>query len=618
MRKATLVLSLAATLTVGALRMPAVAQSPATLPAAAGADTRPAVGSVLGGAAGQAMGPVGLSDQLFESLSGGIAVRYPAGSKALREVENDELMEFRDDARKSSMVIRRQTFPAPMMLTAGKDGRGQVQAGILEQTAAAITRQYADPELLKKGQPGLKMLRQDLTNLGNYDVGMLVFRYTRDAARRLAQTAIIEANDRLFYVVSLTTPGRQDVEIPVTRDGDEANVDPGEQQAVDLFRKILDSVKLLDRAKIHDDQVARLFRTRTLLTNWTERKLMATLIHEQYFRILREDKDKPGSFTEVGCRYIVEEPDRKGVEDGITVGIHTVFTEAGPGSAITPKTPRSEIEDRLSVSVDRRHEDWSRQTVLNDGSTPTPDHPWPKLVEFGTSALKSKRVLLVNAKDPRKPEDQYKQGTNEDPKQPWTGMQDEYNLSVQYVGTAGNQDPVNHPLPVFYLPQALDSMLPRLLPPNEVKTYLLATYVTDAREVMLRYVEVQPAQDVTLAGRRFQAVPITDHIGVEGSVTTHYVSQTGQYLGSENKDTHIVIIPTDQQTLSRLWPDIRLHPPGDPGAAPLAAAPDPVGTGRLRAPMRPAPVGSARGWAGLAARRERTNEGWLVAGPVAG
>ena len=598
MRKAPLVLSVAATLTLGTMgMMAALGQTPATLPAAAPADTQP-VASVLGSAAAPAAAPVALSDQLFESLSGGIAIRYPAGSKALREVESDDLMEFRDEARKTSMVIRRQTYKLPMNLTAGRDGHGRIQPGILEQTAAAITRQYADPELLKKAEllkkdlPSLKMLREDLTNLGNYSVGMLAFRYTKDAERRLAQTAIIEANDQVFYEVSLTTPARQDINIPLTRDGDEANVDPGEQQAVDLFRRILESVKLLDRTKIHDDQVERLFRTRTLLTNWTERKLMGTLIKEQFFRILREDK--PGSYTEVGCRYIVEEPDRKGAEDGITVGIHTIFSEAGPAAAVTPKTPRSEAEDRLSVSVDRKHEDWSRQTVIEDGSTPTPAHPWPKLVEFGTSDLKTKPFLLVDPHDPNKPENQYKQGTNEDPKQPWVGMRDTYSLSVQYVGTMGNQNPVNRPLPVFYLPQALDSMLPRLIPPNEVKTYLLATYVTDAREVMLRYIEVKPIQQVTLAGRRFEAIPITDHIGVEGSVTTHYVSPKGEYLGSENKDTKIVVIPTDHETLSRLWPDTKLHPPGDPGLPPQIVAPDLLSAGAQRRPLRPVAAGAGR------------------------
>jgi hypothetical protein len=594
MQKAPLVLSLAATFTLGAMGLTAaLAQTPATLPAEAPADTQPAVASVLGASAPSAA-PVGLSEHLFESLSGGIAVRYPAGSKALREAESDDLMEFRDDARKSSMVIRRQTFPSPMNLTAARDGQGRMQPGILEQTAAAITRQYGDPELLKQKKPGLKFLRQDLTNLGNYDVGMLAFRYTKDAERRLAQTAIIEANDRVFYAISLNTRARQDAQIPVNKDGDEANVDPGEQQAVELFRKVLESVKLLDRAQIYDDQRDRLIRTRTLLTNWTERRLMATLIPEQYFRILREDKDKPGSYVEVGCRYVVEEPDRKGGVDGIKVGIHTIFSEAGPAAKITPKTPRSEIEDRLSVLVDRKHEDWSRQTVINDGSTPTPEHPWPKLVEFGTSDLTTSRFLLVDPHNPLKPEDQYRQGTNEDPHQPWVGNRDSYNLNVQYIGTMGNQDPVNRPLPVFYLPQALDSMLPRLIPPNEVKTYLLATYVTDAREVMLRYVDVKPIQQVTLAGRRFEAIPITDRIGVEGSVTTHYVSPTGQYLGSENKDTHIVVIPTDHETLKRLWPDTILHPPGDPGVAPQFPAPDLISSGGQRSPVRPIPAGSVR------------------------
>ncbi len=554
---------------------------------------------------------MGLSDRPFESLSGGIAVRYPAGSKALREAERDDLMEFRDDARKSSMVIRRQTYPLPMNLTTGRDGRGRMQPGILEQTAAAITRQYGDPALMKKNQPGIRMLRQDLTNLGNYDVGMLAFRYTKDAERRFVQTAIIEADSHVFYAVSLTTPGRRDVEIPVNKDGEEITVDPGEQQAVVLFRQVLESVKLLDRKQIYDDQVARLFSTRSLLQNWTERKLMGTLIPEQYFRILREDK--PGVYTEVGCRYIVEEPDRKGVEDGIRVGIHTIFCEAGPVKP-SPKAPRSEQEDRLSVSVDRRHEDWSRQTVLNDGSKPTLDHPWPKLVEFGTSDLKTSRFLLV---DPHKIENQYKQGTNEDPHQPWVGNKDSYNLSVQYVGTMGNQNPVNHPLPVFYLPQALDSMLPRLLPPNEVKSYLLATYVAEAREVMLRYVEVKPPRQVTLAGRTFQAIPITDHIGVEGSVTTHYVTPTGQYLGSENRDTRIVVIPTDHATLARIWPDTILHPPGDPGVAPVVAAPDPISSGVQRC------AGTADGcrrsseWdfggARLAVRPERAGARWRVA-----
>jgi hypothetical protein len=107
----------------------------------------------------------------------------------------------------------------------------------------------------------------------------------------------------------------------------------------------------------------------------------------------------------------------------------------------------------------------------------------------------------------------------------------------------------------------------------------MATYVTDAREVMLRYVEVKPIQQVTLAERTFQAIPITDHIGVEGSVTTHYVSPSGQYLGSENKDTKIIIIPTDRETLARLWPKLKLLRPGDPGEAPSQSAPEAVAPG---------------------------------------
>ena len=46
-------------------------------------------------------------------------------------------------------------------------------------------------------------------------------------------------------------------------------------------------------------------------------------------------------------------------------------------------------------------------------------------------------------------------------------------------------------------------------------------------------------------------------------MTTHYMTRDGRYLGSENKDTHTVIIPTDAPTLSRIWHGANLTPPGD-------------------------------------------------------
>ena len=47
---------------------------------------------------------------------------------------------------------------------------------------------------------------------------------------------------------------------------------------------------------------------------------------------------------------------------------------------------------------------------------------------------------------------------------------------------------------------------------------------------MLRYLDVGAEQRVTIAGEAMRAIPIQDRLGLEGSVTTHYVSSNGKYL----------------------------------------------------------------------------------------
>src|SRR6185503_9737453 len=116
-------------------------------------------------------------------------------------------------------------------------------------------------------------------------------------------------------------------------------------------------------------------------------------------------------------------------------------------------------------------------------------------------------------------------------------------------------------LPPYYIPQALAHLLPRLLPRWEVKGYVFASYVPDEQKVVLRYVDVLPEDEVTLAGEKVRAIPITDRLGYEGSVTTHYLSPDGKYLGSVNEDSKITILPTDAPTLEKLWKDVNLSRP---------------------------------------------------------
>jgi hypothetical protein len=76
--------------------------------------------------------------------------------------------------------------------------------------------------------------------------------------------------------------------------------------------------------------------------------------------------------------------------------------------------------------------------------------------------------------------------------------------------------------------------------------------------VMLRYVDVEPERTLTFDGRRVQAIAVHERLGLEGSVTTHYMTADGRYLGSVNEDSRITVLPTDADTLERIWttPDL--------------------------------------------------------------
>ncbi|MGC3944257.1 MAG: hypothetical protein QM762_07035 [Chryseolinea sp.] len=80
----------------------------------------------------------------------------------------------------------------------------------------------------------------------------------------------------------------------------------------------------------------------------------------------------------------------------------------------------------------------------------------------------------------------------------------------------------------------------------------------------MRYVDVGPQTNVKLGAAGPQrAIPIKDRLGIEGSVTTHYVSPDGKYLGSVS-DAGITVLPTDAATLVSIWKTPNLTRPGTP------------------------------------------------------
>jgi hypothetical protein len=287
-----------------------------------------------------------------------------------------------------------------------------------------------------------------------------------------------------------------------------------------------------------------------------------------------------------------------GSPDGITVGIRTRVMTRVENGKLQP-FPREDTESWMFCSTDaadRRSEDWSAITVWDDDGKPkSPQSPWRKVSEIGTSKHTTRRAAAVAPDDPAR---HVKRGEVGDSSQPWVDNRDSYTLDVQFKATRGDLQPVTRPLPPFYLPQALGEMLPRLVPAKEPKTYMLYAYVSAMREVMSRYVDVRPEEALPADLARLtgvaRGVPIDDRLGYEGVVTTHYVTVKGDYLGSVTKSAHQTVVPADEQTIKQIWnvTDIRkmfeLAPdalastgPIGPAAAGKPQLTNPTGAGAL-------------------------------------
>jgi hypothetical protein len=511
-------------------------------------------------ASGDVLGP------LYINHTACISFHVPTGSKKVLQVSPDLLVEFDDPVRqwelKAAMIVRK----TPLQLTTRED---LLNPGSPPATRPASTTQPAgaQPEEglmeltldnLKRTLPEAKVLREDLTSLPNGDqsmennVGLLALRYTVAGKRRLAQQALIAGNDRVFYVLTLTSPGKDDNASPID--------DPREIDAVNTFRQVLDSVTLLDRASIRREQEDRLYCTRSLFVNFTPARLKAALIPEQWLRVIRDGKD-------VGYTYICEQQagdiphiGQKAADPELTPHIEIVKPAIPPGSDIlvgvrsrtitdgvrSDKTIGPVVSDNeswLFSTLDRSHEEWSRETLIDDrlvGPNGKPKRPI-FVEELGDSNKRLKNVMLP-VPDGAPPFTK-----------PQMGVKQDYKLDVEQVNAGAALAPLTRDLSPFYTPQAISHLLPRLLPLHEPRGYMFATYVGDAREVMMRYVDVLPQQVVDIAGKSEFAVPIDDRIGIDGSVVTHYFSPTGKYLGSENKDAETWILPSDSDTIQKIW-----------------------------------------------------------------
>ncbi len=497
-------------LTIVAISTAAIAQtppeaptpSPATLPAA------PGPSDVLD--APSADTP--LADRVT-SQAAGISLCPPVGLKRLDRAGAESAMEYVSADKTVLFRVTRQVPTKPLPLTSPPD---TVERGMLDITV----------DQLKLKLPNNKVLRQDVVPLAGHDAGMVILRGTSGVHHQFVQQAVIRANDQLYYTVAYTVPG-QSPSTPI----DQPNAT--ETQAVRTFQALLQSVQLLDQEKLRLDQEDRLIRTRTLMVNWTEARLRATLIPEQWLRVLRNGRD-------IGYSYIVESPEMRGNVPGLRVGIRS---RTMPGNDL-----QIDAETWYHVAFDRSIENWS---TVAQFVTPREKY---YASEFGTSSRRRKPVADPNA---------LADGPNRGIR-----LIDVYSLSVHTVEKKVTAPEVERDLPPFYLPQALGHLLPRLLPTNEPRTYLFYGYVSTDREVKSRYIDVGARTEMVLNGKRVQAVPITDRIGLDGAATVHYIGLDGKYLGSQTtvtddtgKSSTVAVFPTDAATLQGLWKNIDLTAP---------------------------------------------------------
>jgi len=465
-----------------------------------------------------AKGADDLLGPVFESRAAGIAMRGPAGCRQIRRPASDDVVIYADEARKWTMTVTRAQLAAPMQLAGSKNAAGELVPGLLETTVRQI----------QVDKPGATILRDDVISVGDSRVGVIAARFDLGLDAFLMQQALLRVTDTHYFVINFVTPAPK---------AGALEDDPATRLAVDTFNAVLESIKLLDQTEIREEQAQRLFRTRTLFVSLNEPRMRDALVPVQWLRILENGKD-------IGYTYVVEEiardlprnnvrPERQAGAEGVLIGVRSRMMRDGT---------QSDSESWMFCTFDRKSESWSMIGVVDD-----PKGGKTHLSELGVTTKRTKPVpdkgsLLEGNKD--------------------VTLADEYLLSVTRIGQSANPQPIKQELPVFYLPQAIGHLLPRLLPRNDPKGYMFASYTSDSGQVKARYVDVGREESVTLGGQTVRATPIGDRIGLEGSITTHYVSPDGKYLGSVNKDSKITVLPTDAKTLESLWKNANLTRPG--------------------------------------------------------
>jgi hypothetical protein len=456
----------------------------------------------------------------FESIEAGIRFKIPAGAADARRNNPDEVARFTGGAGGWTITLSRFLLDESWPMINQTDGERALafSGGFFGMVA----------EQMPNDAPG-EFLRSELLPIAGVEGGFLAARSGAGDAKRLQQRAVIRRTDRMFYVVSMSSS--------LTRPDDLEN-DPAAQAAVERFELLTNSIELLDQTELRADQDDRLFRTRSLLVNWTAARLRETAGVERWHLLRREGRV-------VGYRHmrseLADDLPREGKPPlsnpdeppGLRVGTRLVVVDAEGAVRDT--------ESWAWVSLDRRNESFQLGTVQTDAKGNS-----VRASEAGQSS-RAERTVPVVVREPGEVRPRVE-----------SQRRDVYELNVVFSGRAGDA-PFTQPLPPYYLPRALLTSLPRLLPLTETKGYLFAVYVPERRAVMTYYVDVLAPEDRQIGMRREVVIPVRERIGLTGPALTHFMTPAGDYLGGMDEASGIAIELSDAETVRASFPDAGLN-----------------------------------------------------------
>lgn len=457
----------------------------------------------------------------------GISIQPPRGGESVAgKSSDDEVVRFRNEADDWDFVVSqiRLAEPTPLTERDAPDDQVFARGGIVAIAAGQMPNDT----------PG-KLLKAELVPLAGQPAAILATRYRQNGVMRLRQQALVQRTETLYYVVTFTA---------AVGDVEDIEQDEGARLASEVFQSSLDTLRLLDQGEIVRDQHERLFRMRALIANWNENRLRSVVIPTRYFRLQKAGRD-------VGYAMAVEEfaddlpragkvPPAKdpGKSAGLRVGTRT-RTFAPDGSAI-------DLESWMWTRFDRQTEAFSNLLVVTD---PTGEKNFA--MERGTSTVEDRVV-------PRRIPNESGIGERIE------GVrQRSYDLEVWSIAKQQALPSIRRELPAYYQPLAIVYLLPRLVPLSEPTSYMYAAYVPDRREVMLRYVDIDVVQEVTIDGRRQLAVPVRERIGLQGAESVHYMTPDGRFLGTHQKAIDTWVLPTDEATINRIYQNADLRKPQD-------------------------------------------------------